>query len=504
MKKLLLFVILVVFFAPVQAQTLTQKVSRRAEQAALIQTRQTQIRKALQLPVFSRLSHIGWDGFLIENAVLRVPEDTPDTNDLLSRLFNSDCELFTTLFLGDLQRGNKRPDYAQETQNVKYIYVTDASDHGTKSIPYEVNVLLQQIRRARPKARILLALEFAVREDPHALPIHFAGEKELPFTIDQSYSFLIKKADKLDIDVLALDDFLLPQLGETPGFKMGDSIVEDLDHSSAQNILNQYDITLLPALRGVVSDLMALDNNLRSKQQQLERLNTNPVYFSDGKPLSPAQTEQVKKQLQKDLNQLWQQRQLLEQTKQALEHNKTVYLHDFISRSPWGMEQRNAQWAQYIEAISSFYDVIITYAGSGHLSMPLSGAALLPQRIQQPFVLFDFYTWEKLSQEDQEAYEQCARIQEEENSTMEWLGDMLQDESAEYCMQYVQKSLEEPHDFSHPFFLKSVYPSFKQAAGADSQRQEVLQSYPLVESFWIPHMDFTVYLPDYSKRCFFR
>lgn len=494
MKKLLLFSILVLLFGPAHSQTLHQEVTRQAAQTVLEPSRQTQIKKALQLSVFSRLWKFNWEDFLIENSVLQVPDGMEETDALCQHLFDSDCELFTSLILGEQHWQNNRPDYVQETNNVKYIYVSDSSAHGTKTIRREVTLLLKQIRHAHPQARILLALEFAERKDRHAVPIHFAKETSWPFTIDDNYTPLIKTADKLDVDILGLDDYI-PAEQETLAFKMGDALVQGLDHPNALAVLTQYKPQLLAQIAQHEEQYTQLTNEINRLKNALSSIRTTPM-------LTQRQLDNAKTQLKNQLNLLQKQRQAQKQEIQKLNLEKILYLHDFISRSPWGMDQRNAQWARYIKAIAPFYDIVITYAGNAHLSLPISGAALLPKRIGQPFVLFDFYTQERLKKKDARVYEQLAKIQEQENPGTNWWEEIEENEMTEFCSQYAQQPWEQPYNLDKPFFVKSSYPSAATAAGQDPQRRAVLKEHNADLEFTVPHTDFSVFLPDYSK-CFF-
>ena len=501
MRKLVFLTVFVTLFIPAHAQTLREKVTRRAEQTSVEQARKTQIKKALQWEVFGALGKINWEGFLIENSVLQLPEGMGNIDALCQHLFDSDCELFTSLFLGDQQWQNTRPDYAQETSRVKYIYVSDASDHGTKTIPQEVAKLLKQIRRAHPQARILLALEFAVREDRHALPIHFAKETPLPFTIDADYAPLLKTTDKLNIDVLSLDDYL-PDVQGATGFKIGNILMHDIDTPNSGEILAQYQPQLPRQIAQYEEQYIQLGKQITRLHQVLAQLKNNPQGVTPR--LSANQLKGAINQFQSELDQTRRERQSCRQQLQELNQRKILYLHDFVSRSPWGMDQRNEQWARYLKALSPFYDIIITYAGNAHLSLPLTGAALLPKRMGEPFVLFDFYTQEQLKKEDEQSYELLNQIQAQENPGSGWWEEIEEDEMTQYCSEYAGQPLEQPADSSKPFFIKSVYPSAATAPGQDLQRRAVLQKYSADLEFTVPHTDFAVFLPDYSRRCLFK
>ncbi len=73
--------------------------------------------------------------------------------------------------------GYRRPDYGAYAQKTPYIYFTDASGHGIKTIINEVKHALYSVRRANPQKRVLLAMEFASMLDVEQPPIRFAGQE---------------------------------------------------------------------------------------------------------------------------------------------------------------------------------------------------------------------------------------------------------------------------------------------------------------------------------------
>ncbi|MCQ2411232.1 MAG: hypothetical protein MJ053_07255, partial [Elusimicrobiaceae bacterium] len=481
------------------------QVARRTREVDVVQQHRENIRAALREPL-SDVYFPDWETFLAENTILQEPEEDPDINNLLHCLYDSDCELLTSLFLGEQTGAATRPDYTREIQAVKYIYVSDASAHETKTIPLEVARLLKQIRKARPQARILLALEFAIREKETDVPIHFPREKTLPFSLYSTYTSLLKTTDKLDIDVLGLDDYLGDAIvddnsGETTyRIKIGDAWVEGLDHSETQQILQQYNPALAQQLEQTAAQLRQAEKDYRAHEENWKRADENSLFFADGKPLSPAQLQKVKQQFQNELTDLATQRHTLSVQYDELRRKQLAYLHDFLSRTPWGIEQRNAQWERYIRAVSPFYDVIVTYAGAGHLTTTESGAIELPQRLAEPYVQFDFYTSEKLKEEDSQAYALAYQIQEQEGvSPNDWWEELEKDEILEYCAEYMYEREEEVAQAQPPLYIKRTFPSLEQAVGQDTQRQQVLQPYRDKTNAIIPHTWFTVFLPDYSK-----
>ena len=74
----------------------------------------------------------------------------------------------------------------------------------------------------------------------------------------------------------------------------------------------------------------------------------------------------------------------------------------FISISPLGMRFRNEQWANYINAVKSFYDIIIVYAGNAHINHRLNSWKDVPELVGEKYITFNFYAAEKQSEKQQE------------------------------------------------------------------------------------------------------
>ena len=106
-----------------------------------------------------------------------------------------------------VSEGYKRPDYGAYAQQIPYIYLTDTSGHSVKTIINEVKYVLRSVRRANPQARILLALESAEMNELEP-PIRFAKQKNDAMYIHPLYDQLVPLADELDMDILALEDYV--------------------------------------------------------------------------------------------------------------------------------------------------------------------------------------------------------------------------------------------------------------------------------------------------------
>ena len=193
----------------------------------------------LRFTMFSTLAdendvprYISWGDFLKKNQ--GVVEQFTQKIQIATQLFSSKevKQAFDRMLTAAVEAG--RPDYAAETKGMRYIYLADASDHDTKSIVQEVSYLLERVRESNPQAHILLALEFANNTDLNAAPIHFPGKDTPHILLMQSYAGLLPLAERLDMDVLALDDFVLYE----NGFKLGKFLVNvDLSDPAVQRII---------------------------------------------------------------------------------------------------------------------------------------------------------------------------------------------------------------------------------------------------------------------------
>ena len=101
--------------------------------------------------------------------------------------------------------------YQKQLTGKKYIFVSEASAHDTISLVKEMTAILAQVRKANPQAHILLASEFSLVSDMQAWPIRFAGKTNRNMFTYDTYSSVDEAANRLGMDVLALDDAISAQ-----------------------------------------------------------------------------------------------------------------------------------------------------------------------------------------------------------------------------------------------------------------------------------------------------
>ena len=240
----LLFCVLVFIFTtlgtgvsqakPVRTQMLENAVLRSAAPQQQPQSsRQNQIKKALkkvQLGIFEDKNEVyasfSFAKILSDNQHMiqqqkkrqKICDQFP--SDLLEIVSVMDTPHWTT----------GRPDYAAVTKGTKFIFLTDYLSHNQKTVVNEVRQVLHSLRAANPQAKILMALEFAQLQNATKLPIRFAKHPDRDIDMPVPYNTLFKVADQFNMDILALDDYILVSAFDSLSFKMGNTLVGIYDN----------------------------------------------------------------------------------------------------------------------------------------------------------------------------------------------------------------------------------------------------------------------------------
>lgn len=84
---------------------------------------------------------------------------------------------------------------------------------------------------------------------------------------------------------------------------------------------------------------------------------------------------------------------------------------NLVSVSPWGVRERNRQWARRINALRPFYDIIIVHAGDGHIAATYS-MDLAPMLHITDYLLISLLPLEQLPEDKQILYENRSNIAE--------------------------------------------------------------------------------------------
>lgn len=187
---------------------------------------------------------------------------------------------------------NSFPNYKELLKGFRYIYVGE--EHYTKTLPAEMIRIMQAVRQLYPDKRILLASEFVKRLREEDSPLIKLPHSEFFISI---YPQVNQEAKRLNMDVLALDDFQL-------SFRQEDNDVFLTAKCGRYWVSQQHKIP----------------------ESEMKNEFFSPSFLND-----------------------WEDFSFL------------------VSISPFGVLERNRQWARYINAVKPFYDIIILYAGYGHI-----------------------------------------------------------------------------------------------------------------------------------------
>ena len=461
MKKLLLFLTTFcmvcsagnVFASPIAAGLETQL---NKQLPAPLSPRQQQIVGALTQATSAKPREISWKMFEQESTQLHTQwQNQREQSQAFNKaLYQQDPALYKRLLNPTTAAGWQQIEYAPELLNATHIFIGER--HDTTLIPAQVENILAAVRQINPLARILLAVEFIRPEHPGQAPILFADGDASRFS--QPYTNLVSKAQSLNMDLLALDN--MSNYPGKPVCRMGNvAVTYDLQSPLVQRIIKQY---------GPQWDQTAAPWKKKRQQvaQQVDQLQkTLPLLEKN-----PTQLAQTAKKLGKTPKQFLEtSREALKQARQQItnmdkqiktfrEESIYYYVTDQLARSDWGVNQRNAQWAQYIQAVQPFYDIVIVYAGSGHLSetafQPLTKHL---QTNAQKAVLFTFQTNEHLPADLEQAYRQSAQILRQENLTLKKESSLPEDVAQAVTRHPDLLQL----DTSRSFYIKKIHHPWK-------------------------------------------
>lgn len=258
-------------------------------------------------------------------------------------------------------------NYAEVTKGKKYIFISEL--HEVAPVQAEVQQILKAVRAKNPGKKILLATEFASLQHPQSNPLQLNNRSSLH---DYGYDWIPDTADKLKIDVLALDDEIVQFLADgTTLVKVGEQYLRtnvETDPRSVQ-ILQRFP----DDFKGPFPSKPGIENTcafevLHKKApaafkavtaQQIKEATAaiapNPgdekwyaVYMNCVKTSRATQVSQA------DLKRLL----------------KAQYVGREILGSYWGIIQRNKQWANRINQVAPNYDIVIVWAGGAHVDNP--------------------------------------------------------------------------------------------------------------------------------------
>lgn len=317
LKKLFLFFLFFGLLSPLSARSLSSTELENRLNHTILQQSQDPVKQALREVIkknsLKNLKQVDSEQFIqlndqiVKRAVAKL-KNTPHRNIYNLGLYSSTWfpELPSYYFLSDMSHSG-----------MKYVYVGEATQHGSKRRIEEFVHLLNNLRASNPNARILLASEFTVSTHITALPIQRAGEINKQLFTPEPYDIMLPTLKKLNIDLLALDDDIVL---EGRALKSGDSLLV-FSPEEMQDFDTECNL--------ICKEFKKMDLGL----------------------LGPYR-ETVEKYLKK------------ENMDQLLAESMTGH---YAWATEWGVQQRNDQWGRYIKAVESFYDIVVVFAGAGHL-----------------------------------------------------------------------------------------------------------------------------------------
>nr|QGT50851.1 hypothetical protein Elusimicrob2101_1140 [uncultured Elusimicrobia bacterium] len=284
-------------------------------------------------------------------------------------------------------------DYKKLLKDEKLIYIMDSSNHDTKAIPLEVAKIMRAVREANPNARILLAAEFLTWNSPYNVLGATNIKNDLSFKYNeyQKYYEYLQCArpesqnQQPCADIVQVLQLLKQEINNpTP-------LLKKAGQKSGLYELDSY-APIFQAADQLGIDQLALDDNLYGIDAK------NNIGVKVG--------EYVIVATPRDNIPSWKSLK-----KQAGESAKEYAMSQLISVSSWGVLERNREWARRITAVMPMYDIVLVYAGDGHLANTYF-IDLQPLVGRDNFTNIKLYAQEELPQELETYYQQRQNISE--------------------------------------------------------------------------------------------
>lgn len=344
-------------------------------------------------------THISWEDFL------RLNEQAKESTLSSFCAETEDCKHLSQFPISIpwrkiLSYKSGYPNYKTLLRGEKLIYIAEKKNHDTVAAPKEVVKILNAVRKINPKAKILLAAEFASWYVP------LAEIYDLDRTLTE---FVLAWEDCLYLDMLS-ETKQKAEMNEKD-FNEWQSFCERADETRAELMARGEELQLYsnaPLLKkaGKKSyflqatgpydpvfkmaeeqgiDLLALDDYV------LETTPTGNIFVKIGKYLIEVPADV---------------------SIPHLSSNRADDLVQLISVSEWGAFERTKEWAHRIKTVIDNYDVVLVYAGSGHLDY-IHDTNLSTLIGKEPFVTISLYPLETLSEEIQQCYTQRNQASEE-------------------------------------------------------------------------------------------
>lgn len=437
MRFFILFFSLLLVFQPSFAQIkfpaeLTHALQRQVAQKAERQLRQQTERLDKQKNALEKLAarqnlenwkEISWQEFLKQNEHTKGVEkvstnlDIRCTENLFCLYPQSAC---TKIFENS---GNSEVDYKKVLAGHKLIFVAEGMNHDTQRAPQEMAKILQAVREINPEAKILFAAEFLRWTDYNmnlpALKQALAQMKEINELI-QNYQQVL-----FGLDYLSNSNKSAKQKQHRQNKQAYASALQQLKEwkQTVENNKKEADLQRESLLKkaGAASNLSFYEN-YASVFKAADKYGIDQLALDDS-ILGLDEDNQVAAKVgefvvwatPQDKIPFWDQ---IKQSKEATEIKRFYALNEIVSVSPWGVRERNREWARRIKAVMPLYDIVLVYAGNGHLDSTYS-LNLQPMLEQKEFMDILLLPLEKLPAQVEEYYQQRTHIAENYNITQD-------------------------------------------------------------------------------------
>lgn len=453
MKKIIVFILIVLFPVAAIAQSSSKLAStpfsgekkhiRKAASAAknsinlsaLIEQTKKRSTPVSEQPAFAEAANalirlqqpenwkdISWEEFLKQNQYTKEVE-----------ICSSNIDLKFCQKTNDLLKGTKLPiakgqgafDYTTITNNQKLIFIGEI--HNTTDIIPEVISILTGVRKNHPNARILLATEFLNWNPFFALTELESARKNYNDSLPLFNSIKMLQAEGKEL---------------TEQEKSFLQNMEEIETWIQQATAYTDELFLLKKANMPAKHLY-MSEEYTPVLQAADRLNIDQLALDDIIVLDSPRVLKIGDSIIRNAE------------KATVAKNATDLLY-LVSVTPWGLRERNREWARRIKPLLPLYDIVIVYSGLGHTQNTYS-LALPPMIGIKDYTSITFLSYSIASEENETLYENRAEEFEREGYTHDEQIDNIDQEILAAFTSSVKDFLEDWKDpENQPFWVLST------------------------------------------------
>lgn len=407
---------------------------------------------------------ISWQDFLQQNEHTKGVEIVSTHLDI--QCTENICQLIPAAIPIDLlqQTGNSEVDYKKILEGHNLIFVAEGMNHDTKRAPQEMAKILRAVREKNPSAKILFAAEFLEWQDYDNLPALTQALAQIP-ELDEYIQDTQTRLEDLNSNYQLLSDE-----GKTTFKKQYDQQTQELAailqqakewKSEIISLQTAADLEREPLLKkaGEKSELY-FPEEYAPAFKAADELGIDQLALDDDIPgiienqVAAKVGEFVVWTTPKDKVPTWRD---ITKGRESAEIKRFYALQHVLSVSPWGVRERNREWARRIKAVLPAYDIVLVYAGNGHLANTYY-MDLQPMLEQEIFMNITLYPMEELPQELAQAYAQRHHATERNGITQNqqlWntKKNGLSNIHAEDLIDESHSTQSKWNDFAKPFWI---------------------------------------------------